>query len=104
MDRLATLQAMRAELADATAARDWDRVGAAVRALPAMLQALRARAPGAAERRALAQLRAAHDEAARACGEAAHELAARLDEMHSNKEGWMAYAISSGAAPAETTR
>ena len=104
MDKLATLQAMRAELADATAARDWDRVGAAVRALPATLQALRGRPLGAAERGALAQLRAAHDEAARACGDAARELGARLDEMHSNKEGWMAYALASGAVPAETTR
>lgn len=93
--------AMCAELKAARAARDWERVGRVVDALPARLAAWAAAgALRPAEQRALTQLRAAHDVAARACGGAAREIAARLDEIHNNKEGWMAYALDEVSAPA----
>jgi hypothetical protein len=89
--------ALSAQLTSAVAAGDWDRLDAAARALPAALQALAAQGPlGAAERKALAQLRAAHDQAEAACAQAVSELGPRLDEMRRNKQGWIAYALESG--------
>jgi ferric-dicitrate binding protein FerR (iron transport regulator) len=81
-------------LATAGAASDWDRLDAATRELGPQLARLAAQGPwNDAERAALARLRAAHDGAAAACGAAAAALAARLDEMRNNKDGWIAYAM-----------
>lgn len=91
--------ALSAQLTGAVAAGDWDRLDAAARALPAALQALAAQGPlNAAERKALAQLRAAHDAAETACAQAVNELEPRLDEMRRNKQGWIEYALESGHA------
>jgi hypothetical protein len=92
--------ALAAELSAAADGRDWPRLQAAARALPARLSELAGRgAFSAAEQQALALLRAAHDRAASAVARAARETQAVLDEMHNNKEGWMAYALN-GAEPA----
>jgi hypothetical protein len=92
--------ALAAELSAAADGCDWQRLQAAARALPARLSKL---AEGgvlsAAEQQALHLLRAAHDRAASAVAQAAQETQAVLDEMHNNKEGWMAYALN-GAEPA----
>jgi hypothetical protein len=88
------MQALSAQLATATAARDWDRLAAAARALPAALSELAAHGPlRATEQAALAQLRRAHEDAEAACAHAAGELGPRLDEMRRNKQGWIAYAL-----------
>jgi hypothetical protein len=101
MARSAALLAIGADLKAASAACDWERLAALATALPARLAALAAAGPLApAERRALAQLRSAYDQAEAACGQAARDVGARLDEMHNNKEGWMAYALDGDAEPA----
>jgi len=94
MDRTGTFHALAAELSAASNAGDWARLGQAARALPDKLKSLAAAgALSPAERKALTQLRAAYERAQAACGRAARELSTRMDEMHRNKEGWMAYAI-----------
>lgn len=96
MPRSAAIGKLGAAFAEAGAARDWERLGALARALAPQLAALGEH--GAWNRRelaALAQLRAAHDGAAAACAEALEALAARLADMRHNKDGWMAYALSS---------
>jgi hypothetical protein len=103
MDRRTAILRLRAGLLDASAARDWDRLGAATRALAPQLAALAAaRAWNEAERGALAQLRAAHDQAAAACSTALQALERRLEEMRANKEGWIAYALDNEAATGTT--
>jgi hypothetical protein len=101
MDRHKHLLQLRTALLDACARRDWDRLGACVTALAPRLVALAAAGPwNAAELAALAQLRAAHDQAALACGDAVRALAQSLDDMRTNKEGWIAYALGNDTAPA----
>jgi hypothetical protein len=101
MDRRKQLLQLSAGLRDAAAERDWDRLDAAVRSLAPQLAALAAAgAWTASELAALAQLRDAHDEAARACGAALHAMQRRLDEMGANKEGWIAYALGNDTVPA----
>lgn len=100
MDRQAALHAIGAELAAAGAARDWTRLDAAARALAPQLAALAESGPwSAAERAALAQLRASHGQAAAACAGAVQALGSRLEEMRTNKEGWIAYALGGGSRP-----
>jgi hypothetical protein len=95
MDRTAAIERLTVRLRDASARADWDLLGRAVRELGPQVQALAARgAWSAAERAALAGLRAAHDGAARASAETAAQLEAQLDELNDNKEGWMAYALA----------
>jgi hypothetical protein len=94
------MRALAAELSNAADGRDWPRLQAASRALPGRLTELAAGgALSATEQQALDLLRAAHDRASAAVTGAAGEAKAVLDEMHNNKEGWMAYALN-GAAPA----
>lgn len=93
-DRRARLLAMGDALQAAAAGADWDKLGEHARALGPALQALAARGPwNAAERSVLARLRSQHDAAAAAAAAAAQELAARLETMRANKEGWLAYAM-----------
>jgi hypothetical protein len=101
MDRLKHVQQLRAALADAGAQRDWDRLGVFARALAPRLAAMAAAGPwNAAELAALAQLRAAHEQAALACNEALGALGQNLDDMRANKEGWIAYALGNDSTPA----
>lgn len=97
--------ALAAELDAAVAAADWDRLELAANAMPARLERLAARgALAPAEQAALAHLRAAWDKASAACGRAARALGARLDDMHMNKEGRMAYALAGDPDPADSGR
>jgi hypothetical protein len=95
------IEQLRVALADATAARDWDRLGAAERALAPQLSALaRLGQWNAQERRALAELRAAHDQAAAVCAGAVQALERRLAELRANKDGWIAYALANDGSSA----
>lgn len=97
MDRRATLLRLTAELSGAGAGADWERLSIAARLLGPQLSTLAAEGPwSAAERSALALLRAAHTEAMAACEQALGLLATRLDEMRANKDGWIAYALDAG--------
>jgi hypothetical protein len=101
MPRSAVIGKLTAAFVDAGAARDWDSLDALARALGPQLSTLGARgAWNASELAALAQLRAAHDGAAAACGEALDTLGARLADMRNNKDGWIAYALASDTEPA----
>lgn len=101
MPRSVAIGKLAAAFNDAGAARDWERLGLLARALAPQLTTLGERgAWNRAELAALAQLRAAHDGAAAACAEALETLAARLADMRNNKDGWIAYALSSDTEPA----
>ncbi|MGJ9417736.1 hypothetical protein ACHAC9_08235 [Massilia sp. CMS3.1] len=96
MPRSAAIGKLVAAFTDAGAARDWERLGLLASALAPQLATLGARgAWNRSELAALAQLRAAHDGAAAACAEALETLGARLADMRNNKDGWIAYALSS---------
>jgi hypothetical protein len=96
MPRSAAIGKLAAAFRDAGAARDWERLGVLAQALAPQLTTLGERgAWNGSELAALAQLRAAHDDAAAACGEALDTLGARLADMRNNKDGWIAYALTS---------
>jgi hypothetical protein len=101
MPRSAAIGKLAAAFHEAGAARDWERLEALARALAPQLSNLGARATwSAAELAALAQLRAAHDGAAAACAAALDTLGAHLADMRNNKDGWIAYALTSETEPA----
>jgi hypothetical protein len=94
--RQAQLLRMGEALRGAAAAADWALLGEHVDVLAPQLRALAARGPwNAGERQAVARLRAAHDMAFEAAAAASGELAARLEQLRSNKDGWIAYAMDS---------
>lgn len=96
MDRRQAILRLGAGFGAAAAARDWDRLAGAALTLAPQLAALAAHGPwSGAELGALAQLRAAHGQAALACGEEQQALASRLQEMQNNKAGWIAYTLDS---------
>lgn len=103
MDRTEPIRGLAAAFSQAAAARDWERLDEAARGLRGQLEALAAAGPWTgAELAALAQLRTAHEGAARVCDGAVLALQGRLDEIRSIKEGWMAYALDSATEPAGT--
>jgi hypothetical protein len=103
MDRRHAIAALAATFASASAAHDWERLGAAAGTLAQQLAALAAHGPwSTAERSALAQLRAAHACAALTCAAEQQALALRLAEMQANKAGWIAYTLDSESEPMGT--
>ncbi|MFC5458263.1 hypothetical protein [Massilia niabensis] len=101
MPRSAKIGQLAAALAQAGAARDWERLGVLAHNLAPQLAALKMRGPWSrAELAALAQLRAHHDNAAAACAEALGTLSGRLADLRNNKDGWIAYALASDTEPA----
>jgi hypothetical protein len=103
-DRRAHLLALGDALHATAAGADWDALARHVNGLAPALRALVARGPWTgAERAALERLRGRHDAALGAVTAAAAVLGARLDAMHANKDGWLAYALhnetDSGASP-----
>jgi hypothetical protein len=100
MDRRKAIMEIRASLAAAAAARDWDAMADAVRVLERDLPALAARDPWTeAERAALRNLRAVHEQAYKACSQETESLGLRLSDMQINKAGWIAYALGSEPEP-----
>jgi hypothetical protein len=95
-DREARMLRMADALRAAAAGADWARLDEQARALAPQLRALAERGPwNAAERGALLRLREAHDDAARAAAAATDALAQKLEELRTNKDGWIAYAMLS---------
>lgn len=96
VNRQAQLTQLGDALQAAAAGADWTRLNEQARALAPVLQALAARGPwNAAEHGALQRLRTQHDAAAQAAAAATRALGARLDELRTNKDGWIAYAMHS---------
>ena len=95
MDRTGAIDRLASMLLDAGAREDWELLGRAVRELAPRLQRLAAGQPWSApERAALTRLRGAHEGLAVQVGDASGRLQAQLEHMRSNKEGWMAYALT----------
>jgi len=94
MDKSSTLLSIADSLRSAADGAAWEQLADTTRALAPQLEALAARGPlSQTERSALQRLREAHDYAAEAVNAAARSLHGRLEEMRSNKDGWLAYAM-----------
>jgi len=95
MDRSVAIDRLAGVLMDSGACADWELLERAVRELGPRLQRLAASGPWSApEHAALTRLRSAHEGAARQAASAGDQLGAQLEQMRSNKEGWMAYALA----------
>lgn len=96
MDRQQSLLQLGQKMSAATAAADWPALAAINTLMAAALPTMAAQGPWSpAERAALAALRQLHAQALHCADLASKEVSARLGEMQSNKEGWMAYAMTS---------
>ena len=94
MDRTSKIDALRDVLFTAAGARDFERLGEAVRTLVPQLEALAAHGPwSAVESGALKRLRSAHELAAVVCDQQQQLVASRMQELQDNKAGWTAYAM-----------
>lgn len=95
MDRQQHLLQLAQKMSAATAASDWTALAAVNALMAASLPALAAQAPwNPAERAALAALRQLHRQAEHCARLASDDLATKLSELQSRKEGWMAYAMT----------
>ena len=96
MDRQQSLLQLAQKMSAATAASDWPALSAINTLMAAALPTMAAQGPWSpAERAALSALRQLHLQAQHCAHLASGELAARMGEMQSSKEGWMAYAMTS---------
>jgi hypothetical protein len=105
MDRTAAIDGLGRVLLDAGARADWELLGRAVGELAPRLQALAGGRPWTdAERAALGRLRGAHAAAEQAVAAASAQLQLRMDDMRTNKDGWMAYALADDNDTGNTER
>lgn len=104
MDRQQTLLQLGQKMSAATAASDWKALAAINTLMATTLPAMAAQGPWTpAERAALAALRDLHYQAVKHARDASDELSKHLAEMQANKEGWLAYALTSETAATGTT-
>ena len=78
----------------ATLASDWTTVAVLDRHVASLLRSIGHQPLSAQEDAALARLLHAHRQARERCAFASERMAAQLSEMRSNKDGWLAYAVS----------
>lgn len=98
MARSAQMAVLAQRLRGAAADQDWAALADADRDLARFLAPVAGRAvpaPTPAERAAMQALRLAHQQARALCAEAGEQLARRMADMQSNKDGWLAYALHS---------
>lgn len=94
MDNSTSILKVAEALRSAADGAAWEQVAQMTLALAPQLEALSAGGPlSGAERAAMLRLREAHDHAYDAVAAAARSLKQRMDDMRSNKEGWIAYAM-----------
>ncbi|TWI67595.1 hypothetical protein IP91_01712 [Pseudoduganella lurida] len=87
------------QLAAAAAAADWPALATVNTLLTATLPALAAQGPWTpAERAALAVLRQQHAAALQQVNAASTALGKQMQQMNTNKEGWLAYAFDNELA------
>lgn len=79
----------------ATLAGDWAATAVLDRHVAALLRNTGSRPLSAQEEAALARLLHAHRQARERCAFASERMAAQLSDMRSQKDGWLAYAVSS---------
>lgn len=95
MDRLGHIGQICARLQGALETQNWELLDTCVRELAPQLGKLTAAGPwNNAERSALLQLREVHGRVASACASQMVHLQSKMDDMHQNQEGWMAYAMT----------
>lgn len=98
MDRENTLLKLAQQVSAASASQDWEALATLNTLLAAALAGMGEQARWLpAERAALAALRQVHLQAVHVAALASEELAQKICELQQNKEGWMAYAMSSAA-------
>ena len=98
MDKQLILRRLARDIGTAAGAGDWDAVAVADAAIASAVSAMAAQGPWSdAERAALRALRDAHGAAYHQCSQAAAASGAHLSAMHANRDGWIAYALDSGA-------
>lgn len=99
MDRQRALSRLASKLRAALAAEDWQALAAINVSMATALPAMAGQAPWSpAERAALTALHELHQQAAGRCAAVATELSKRLHDMQTNKEGWIAYALTNDSA------
>jgi len=95
MARTGQIDALGARLQQSGDQPDWARLEPLLRELGPQLQALAAHGPWtASERAALTRLRGAHERIGQACARSMGQVQARIDDMGSNRQGWIAYALA----------
>ncbi|HJV02647.1 MAG TPA: hypothetical protein VJ752_19085 [Burkholderiaceae bacterium] len=95
MDRQRALTRLANKLRAALAADDWQALAAINVSMATALPAMAGQAPWSpAEQAALATLQQLHQQATARCDAAVAEMSKRLHAMQTNKEGWIAYALS----------
>lgn len=95
MDRKSILLQLAQQVSEASAASDWSALGTLNTMMSSTLPPLAAAGPWLpAERAALAALYQVHLQAVHVAGLASAELSQKMGELQTNKEGWMAYAMS----------
>jgi hypothetical protein len=103
MDRQATLLSLAQKMSAATDAADWPALAALNTLLTTALPAMAAQGKWTpSERAALAALRELHQAAVLKVDSATVALGRQLYDMINNKEGWLAYALTSEAAATGT--
>ncbi len=99
MDRQRTLLQLAHKLRAALAADDWPALAAINTMMATALPAMAGQAPlSPAERTALTALQQLHEQALARCNAAADDMGKRLHDMQTNKEGWLAYALTNDSA------
>lgn len=99
MDRQRALIRLANKLRAALAADDWQALAAINVSMATVLPAMAGQAPWSpAEQAALATLHQLHQQAAGRCDAAVADMGQRLHAMQTNKEGWIAYALTNDSA------
>ncbi|MET0319175.1 MAG: hypothetical protein ABW069_00475 [Duganella sp.] len=99
VDRQRTLLSLAQKMNAAIATQDWKMLAALDTLIASTLPQMAAQGPwSAAERAALSALHQVHQEAARQCDLALHDIGRKLNELQGNKEGLFAYALDSELA------
>lgn len=99
MDRQRALVRLANKLRAALAADDWQALAAINISMATALPAMAGQAPWSpAEQAALTALHQLHQQAAARCEVAMADMSKRLHDMQTNKEGWIAYALTNDSA------
>ena len=94
MDRSSQISQYALQLTRMSADGDWRALRKLDSEIATLLQRFARVTLSENERRALGELRRAHDEAFARCEQSATALKARLADMRANRDGWIAYAIA----------
>ena len=97
MDKERQLSQLTLQLSQVSADGDWRALGEIDRQIANLLGKLSRQTLTPTEAERLQELRRAHEVARERCADEATNVDLRLAHMRAYKEGWMAYALASGA-------